>query len=185
MLLTAAMPRGLLLWDEAPNFEEDTIVNNIRFHDFLRDSWRILFSHPQEFTPIYTTELGGDKLLFTITDGHRQNLANTLHMLDSDEQYGQGIPVTAHVVFIFVPNKKLKLCILYTTTTGRNFDKILQVDDFLQFTAYKNVMFIPTLSEEAKNLCLKGIFTKELLAGKKYLWYFSTRDYYSKNMLSG
>ncbi len=220
------MPGGLLLGDEAPNFEADTTIGRIRFHDFLGDSWGILFSHPRDFTPVCTTELGRacklasefakrnvkmialsidsvqdhlawckdinayngeppvEKLPFPIIDDHKRDLAIKLGMLDPDERDGQGMPVTARVVFIFGPDKKLKLSILYPATTGRNFDELLRVIDSLQLTAYKkvatpvdwkpgdSVMVVPTISEdEAKALFPKGVFTKDLPSGKKYIRY--------------
>ncbi|XP_068936985.1 peroxiredoxin-6-like isoform X2 [Petaurus breviceps papuanus] len=194
------MPGGLLLGDEAPNFEADTTIGHIRFHDFLGDSWGILFSHPRDFTPVCTTELGcaaklapefakrnikmialsidsvqdhlswskdinayngeedTEKLPFPIIDDHKRDLAVKLGMWHA-----------ARVVFIFGPDKKLKLSILYPETTGRNFDEILRVIDSLQLTAYKKVatpvdwkcgdgvMVVSTISEEeARKLFPKG-----------------------------
>nr|XP_014332213.1 PREDICTED: peroxiredoxin-6 isoform X2 [Bos mutus] len=200
------MPGGLLLGDEAPNFEANTTIGRIRFHDYLGDSWGILFSHPRDFTPVCTTELGRaaklapefakrnvkmialsidsvedhlawskdinayngeeptEKLPFPIIDDKNRDLAIQLGMLDPAEKDEKGMPVTARVVFIFGPDKKLKLSILYPATTGRNFDEILRNGD--------SVMVLPTIpEEEAKKLFPKGVFTKELPSGKKYLRY--------------
>lgn len=49
---------AILIGDTAPDFEAETTEGHIRFHDYIDGSWAVLFSHPKNYTPVCTTELG-------------------------------------------------------------------------------------------------------------------------------
>src|ERR1700741_1504616 len=62
----------LRLGDTAPDFRANTTRGRIDFHDWLGDSWALLFSHPRDFTPVCTTELG--RLALRAPDFARRNV---------------------------------------------------------------------------------------------------------------
>eukprot|EP00160_Parvularia_atlantis_P002361 Unigene1194_Nuclearia_a/m.3819 Unigene1194_Nuclearia_a/g.3819 ORF Unigene1194_Nuclearia_a/g.3819 Unigene1194_Nuclearia_a/m.3819 type:complete len:227 (+) Unigene1194_Nuclearia_a:113-793(+) len=218
------MGRGLNLGDEAPSFKALTTEGEIDFHQFLGGAWTVLFSHPADFTPVCTTELGrvaklahaGEwakrnvkiiALSCNAVETHNQwiedikasqkvegawpypiisdpdrKLAVEFGMLDPAELDSKGMPVTARAVYIFGPDKKLKLSLLYPATTGRNFDEILRAIDSLQLTVkysvatpadWKNgdqVMIQPSVSDEAaKDKFPQGWNTVSVPSGKAYI----------------
>jgi len=59
---------AIQLGDTAPDFVQDSTEGKIKFHSWLGDSWGVLFSHPKNFTPVCTTELGAVAKLKTEFD---------------------------------------------------------------------------------------------------------------------
>ena len=88
---------GLHLGDIAPNFKAKTTAGDIDFHEYLGDSWGILFSHPVDFTPVCTTELGRTALLQE--EFKKRNvkvLAVSVDPLDSHQSWVKDINETQH-----------------------------------------------------------------------------------------
>lgn len=104
-ITTAATRGGLLLRDEAPNFKASTTISFIRFHDYLGDSQVILFSHPRDFTPVCTMELGRAAKL--APEFAKRNVKMIALSIDSVEDHlawskvlpvGRSFEVTDHVI---------------------------------------------------------------------------------------
>jgi alkyl hydroperoxide reductase subunit AhpC len=86
---------ALQLGDTAPDFEAETTEGPIRFHDWIGDSWAVLFSHPRDFTPVCTTELGymaNAKPEFDRRD--TKIIGLSIDPLDNHEKWAQDIAET-------------------------------------------------------------------------------------------
>ncbi|WP_304237272.1 peroxiredoxin [Jiulongibacter sediminis] len=81
---------SLRLGDIAPDFTADTTQGKINFHEWLGDSWGMLFSHPADFTPVCTTELGKTALLKG--DFERRGVKTIAVSVDDLESHNKWIP---------------------------------------------------------------------------------------------
>jgi alkyl hydroperoxide reductase subunit AhpC len=89
---------SLRLGDIAPNFTAATTAGEIDFYEYLGDSWGILFSHPADYTPVCTTELGRTALLQEeFASRNTKVLAVSVDPLDSHFEWVKDINETQHV----------------------------------------------------------------------------------------
>ena len=149
---------ALRLGDTAPNFSAKTTEGEIMFHEWLGNKWGVLFSHPADFTPVCTTELGmvaklkdefdkrNVKVIGLSVDplgshgewikdiNETQNTTVNFPMIADDDKFVSTLYDMIH------PNADDKLTVLtYPASTGRNFNEILRAIDSLQLTSNYSV----------------------------------------------
>ena len=105
---------GLHLGDTAPNFQAETTEGKIDFHEWIGDNWAILFSHPADFTPVCTTELGAtSRLQPEFTKRNVKTIAVSVDTLESHNKWIPDINETQNTKMNFPiiadPDKKVSL----------------------------------------------------------------------------
>jgi len=107
---------AIRLGDEAPNFTAETTKGTVNFHEWLGDGWGILFSHPKDFTPVCTTELG---TMANMTEEFKKRnvkvLAISVDPLDSHKGWIKDINETQHctVTYPIIADPERKIANLY------------------------------------------------------------------------
>ncbi|WP_119304523.1 peroxiredoxin [Dongia deserti] len=107
---------SLRINDTAPDFEQDSTAGRIKFHDYLGDSWGILFSHPKDFTPVCTTELGYMARLKPEFDKRNTKILGlSVDPIGNHEKWSKDIEETqgAKVNYPLIGDSDLKVAKLY------------------------------------------------------------------------
>ncbi len=115
---------------EAPNFDADTTQGRINFHNWIGDSWAVLFSHPKDFTPVCTTELGYMAKLKPEFDKRNTKIIGlSVDPVESHKKWEKDIEETqgTAVTYPMIGDPQLKVATLYdmlpegagTTSEGR------------------------------------------------------------------
>jgi alkyl hydroperoxide reductase subunit AhpC len=107
---------SLRINSEAPNFSAETTQGKIDFHSWIGDSWAILFSHPKDFTPVCTTELGAvAKLKPQFDKRNTKVIGLSVDPVDSHARWAKDIEETqgAAVNYPIIGDPQLKVAKLY------------------------------------------------------------------------
>ena len=93
---------AIQLGEKAPDFKQDSTEGTISFYDYLGDSWGVLFSHPADFTPVCTTELGtAAKLKGEFDKRNVKILALSVDPVDSHQKWVKDINETQNTEMNF------------------------------------------------------------------------------------
>jgi len=172
---------ALLLGDVAPDFEAMTTDGKIKFHDWIGDDWVIFFSHPADYTPVCTTELGYTaKLKDEFKKRGAKAIALSVDPIADHHTWIKDIEETQNVKMNFpiiadesrevsTLYQMIRATFTYPPSAGRNFNEVLRLLDSLQLTdGYKvatpvnwedgeDVIVVPSLSDaDADKLFPKG-----------------------------
>ena len=107
---------AIRLGDKAPNFQAETTEGNIDFYDWAGESWVILFSHPADFTPVCTTELGTvSRLQDEFKKRNVKTIALSVDPLDSHHEWVEDINETQNttVSYPIIADEDQKVADLY------------------------------------------------------------------------
>src|SRR3954471_8622510 len=107
---------ALQLGDVAPDFEAETTQGKIKFHNWIGDSWAILFSHPKDFTPVCTTELGYmARIEPEFTKRNAKLIGLSAHPVERHAAWSKDIEETqgAAVKYPMIADSDLKVAKLY------------------------------------------------------------------------
>jgi alkyl hydroperoxide reductase subunit AhpC len=118
---------ALRLGDEAPDFTATTTEGTVHFHEWLGNNWGILFSHPADFTPVCTTELGAmSKIKHEFEKRHIKVIAISVDPLDSHKRWIADINETqqASVNFPMIADEDKKVATLYDMIHPNASDKM-------------------------------------------------------------
>jgi len=117
---------ALRLGDTAPDFTAETTAGPIKFHEWIGDSWAILFSHPRDFTPVCTTELGYVARLKPEFDRRQvKAIGLSIDPVDSHAKWAQDIKETQGQApnFPIIADPEKKVAGLYGTLGPLGFPR--------------------------------------------------------------